>query len=143
MKILFIAEYDAKMTDQIMELGEVRMEGFATGIPTKLSEDALKEMAADADIIITSYDNITRGVIDAAPALKLIACTRATPVNIDCGYAAEKGIPVLYTAVYAGQELGFRGRADHRADAGVRAPYPAGVQGIAGREIPGPRKAWP
>jgi D-3-phosphoglycerate dehydrogenase len=97
MKILFTAEYDAKMTDQIMELGEVRMEGFATGLPTKLSEDALKKMAADADIIITSYDNITRGVIDAASKLKLIACTRATPVNIDCGYAAEKGIPVLYT----------------------------------------------
>lgn len=97
MKILFTAEYDAKMTGQIMELGEVRMEGYAAGLPAKLSEDVLKEMAADADIIITSYDNITRGVIDAAPGLKLIACTRATPVNIDCGYAAQKGIPVLYT----------------------------------------------
>lgn len=49
------------------------------------------------DIIITSYDDITKGVIDAAPNLKLIACTRATPVNIDCGYAKEKGIPVVFT----------------------------------------------
>lgn len=96
MKILFTAEYDAKMIGQIRELGDVRMEGWAVGLP-KLEEEVLKEMARDADIIITSYDDITRGVIDAAPGLKLIACTRATPVNIDCGHAAKKGIPVLYT----------------------------------------------
>ena len=72
------------------------MDGWAIGLP-KMSEEELKEKAKDADIIITSYDDITKGVIDAAPNLKLIACTRATPVNIDCGYAKEKGIPVVFT----------------------------------------------
>lgn len=96
MKILFTAEYDASMMDEINALGEVRMDGWAIGLP-KMSEEELKEKAKDADIIITSYDDITKGVIDAAPNLKLIACTRATPVNIDCGYAKEKGIPVVFT----------------------------------------------
>lgn len=96
MKILFTAEYDASMLDEIKQLGDINLTGWAVGEP-KLSEESLCELAVDADIIITSYDDITRAVIDAAPNLKLIACTRATPVNIDCGYAKEKGIPVIFT----------------------------------------------
>ena len=48
-------------------------------------------------MIITSYDDITRKVIESAPNLKLIACTRATPVNVDMEAAKERNIPVLYT----------------------------------------------
>lgn len=60
MKILFTAEYDASMMDEINALGEVRMDGWAIGLP-KMSEEELKEKAKDADIIITSYDDITKG----------------------------------------------------------------------------------
>lgn len=47
MKILFTAEYDASMMDEINALGEVRMDGWAIGLP-KMSEEELKEKAKDA-----------------------------------------------------------------------------------------------
>ena len=96
MKILFTAEYDEQMISAIQSLGDVTMAGWAVGKP-KIPEDELAKMVPETEIIITSYDGITRKVIDATPHLKLIACTRATPVNVDCDYAKEKGIPVLYT----------------------------------------------
>ena len=96
MKILFTAEYDEELLDEIKGLGEVHMTGWAVGAP-KIPEDELCAIVADYDIIITSYDGITKKVIDAAPSLKLIACTRATPVNVDCQHAKSRGIPVLFT----------------------------------------------
>lgn len=96
MKIFFSAEYDEEALKPLYELGEVDKEGWALGLP-KFSEEELIEKTKDADIIITSYDDITRGVIENAPNLKLIACTRATPVNVDMEAAKERNIPVLYT----------------------------------------------
>ena len=96
MKIFFSAEYDEKELKPLYELGEVVKEGWALGLP-KFSEEELVEKTKDADIIITSYDDITRKVIEGAPNLRLIACTRATPVNVDMEAAKERGIPVLYT----------------------------------------------
>lgn len=96
MKILFTAEYDEAYLDELKLFGEIKIAGWAKGI-SKLSEDELVELSADVDMIITSYDDITKRVIDSAPNLKLIACTRATPVNVDVNYAKEKGIKVIYT----------------------------------------------
>lgn len=63
-----------------------------------LSEDEMVELVKSKDfaIIITSYDPITKRVIDSAPNLKLIVCTRANPVNVDVEYATKKGIKVSY-----------------------------------------------
>lgn len=96
MKIFFTAEYDPEMLKPLYEMGEVVLDGWAKGLP-KFSEQELIERTGDADIIITSYDDITRGVIENAKNLKLIACTRATPVNVDMEAAKERNIPVLYT----------------------------------------------
>ena len=96
MKIFFSAEYEEEALKPLYEMGEVDKEGWALGLP-KFSEEELIEKTKDADIIITSYDDITRGVIENAKNLKLIACTRATPVNVDMAAAKERGIPVLYT----------------------------------------------
>ncbi len=96
MKIFFTAEYNEKELKPLYEMGEVVKDGWALGLP-KMSEEELVEKTKDADMIITSYDDITRKVIESAPNLKLIACTRATPVNVDMAAAQERGIPVLYT----------------------------------------------
>jgi len=58
--------------------------------------EEMKKINADKDILITSYDPVTKEVIDAAPNLQLIVCTRANPVNVDTQYAALKGIKVSY-----------------------------------------------
>ncbi|MEG0377276.1 MAG: 2-hydroxyacid dehydrogenase [Eubacterium sp.] len=96
MKIFFTAEYDEETLKPLYEMGEVVKDGWAIGLP-KMAETELMEKTADADIIITSYDDITRKVIENAPNLKLIACTRATPVNVDMEAARERTIPVIYT----------------------------------------------
>ena len=96
MKIYFTAEYDPKSIKPLYDLGDVVMDGWAKEMP-KFSEAELMKRSADADIIITSYDDITRSVIENARHLKLIGCTRATPVNVDTAAAKEHGIPVIYT----------------------------------------------
>ena len=80
MKIFFTAEYNEEELKPLYEMGDVVLDGWALGLP-KMEEDELVKKTKDADIIITSYDDITRRVIEGAPNLKLIACTRATPVN--------------------------------------------------------------
>lgn len=96
MKIFFTAEYDPEVLEPLYDMGEVVLDGWAKGLP-KFSEAELMERTKDADMIITSYDDITRGVIENAENLKLIACTRATPVNVDMAAAKERNIPVIYT----------------------------------------------
>lgn len=96
MNILFTAEYDEALIDEVQKLGKVDIQGWAKGIG-KLSEEELLSLVTDVEVIVTSYDDITEAVIDAAPRLKLIFCTRATPVNVDVDYAREKGIKVLFT----------------------------------------------
>lgn len=95
MKIHFTAEYDAQELKPLMEMGEVVMDGWAIGDPL-FTEEQMMEKTKDTDIIITSYDNVTRAVIENAPNLKLIICTRATPVNVDMAAAKERKIPVIY-----------------------------------------------
>ncbi|MCI8327531.1 MAG: 2-hydroxyacid dehydrogenase [Lachnospiraceae bacterium] len=96
MKVFFSAEYEEKELEPLYEYCDVVKEGWAIGLP-KFDEETLMEKSKGADIIITSYDDITRQVIENAPNLKLIACTRATPVNVDMEAAKERNIPVLYT----------------------------------------------
>ncbi len=96
MKIFFTAEYSELELKPLYELGEVKLDGWAIGLP-KMPEAELMEKTKDTDILITSYDDITRNVIENAKQLKLIACTRATPVNVDIEAARERGIPVIYT----------------------------------------------
>lgn len=96
MKIFFTAEYEENALKELYKIGEVVKDGWAVGL-AKMEEKDFMEKSKDADIIITSYDDITRNVIENAPNLKLIACTRATPVNVDMEAAKERNIPVIYT----------------------------------------------
>lgn len=96
MKIFYSAEYEAKALEPLYEVGDIELAGWALGLPN-LTEEELIARTADADIIVTTFDDITRPIIENAKNLKLIACTRATPVNIDVTAAKERNIPVLFT----------------------------------------------
>lgn len=96
MKIYFTAEYDPAEIKPLQEIGDVEIDGWAIGLP-KLTEEQMIAKTKDADMIVTTFDDVTRAVIENAKNLKLIACTRATPVNVDINAAKERGIPVLYT----------------------------------------------
>lgn len=51
----------------------------------------------DADVLAVHLAPVPKSVIEAAPELKLIACARGGPVNVNVSFAKEKGIKVTYT----------------------------------------------
>jgi D-3-phosphoglycerate dehydrogenase len=55
------------------------------------------EKAKGADVLAITFAPITKTVIDSIENLKLIACARGGPINVDVQYATEKKIPVVYT----------------------------------------------
>src|SRR5947207_3245337 len=60
------------------------------------TEDALAEVAVDAEILVTrSYNRVTRRVIEWAPKLELIAQGTSGTDNIDLAAARERGITVI------------------------------------------------
>jgi D-3-phosphoglycerate dehydrogenase / 2-oxoglutarate reductase len=61
------------------------------------NEDEMIEILQDTDILIVSYENITKKVLQSAKKLKLIGCPRGNPVNIDVKAASDLGTPVIYT----------------------------------------------
>jgi len=58
--------------------------------------DRIMEEVKDADALVTTFAPITRSVIDAARNLRLIACGRGGPVNVNVLYATQRKIPVVY-----------------------------------------------
>lgn len=50
---------------------------------------------SDVDIIVTDYGAVTARMIEAAPQLKLIACSRGGPVSISIRAASKRGITVV------------------------------------------------
>lgn len=96
MKILVTAEIDKDMIKELEIFGEISFTGWNMDY-TKFNEDELIELLKDVDIFITSYDAVTRKVIEMSKKLKMIICTRANPVNIDANAAKENHIPVVYT----------------------------------------------
>ena len=91
-KAFVSAEMDHEVAKELEDLLDITYDwGNAV-----LTVEQMKKLCADKDVIITSYDPVTKEVIDAAPNCGLIVCTRATPVNVDTAYARQKGIKVSY-----------------------------------------------
>lgn len=86
-------------------MGNVSFEPFErlgefVSYQTSTPEEA-RERVKDADVMMINKVLVNKGLIDAAPELKLI-CVAATGVNnIDVDYAASKGIPVRNVAGYS------------------------------------------
>lgn len=96
MKALVTAEMDQKWVEELKKFTEVTIAGWGKEL-RKLGEEELMDLLEGQDILITSYDAVTKKVIEKSKDLKLIACTRANPVNIDIQTARERNIPVIYT----------------------------------------------
>lgn len=95
LKALLTAEIDYEAFRFLEEYIDIEYAGWFKNSEI-LSEEKMTQLIVGKDILITSYDPVTKLVIDSSPNLKLIICTRATPVNIDINYAMEKGIKVSY-----------------------------------------------
>jgi phosphoglycerate dehydrogenase-like enzyme len=62
-----------------------------------LSEVELMSLVPGVALLIVEVEQVSAGIIEAAPALEVIATCRAGPVNIDVAAATARGIPVLST----------------------------------------------
>lgn len=60
-------------------------------------EDEIVAAMADAEVVVTQMAPLTERVIRAAPALRLIVCTRGGPVNVNIPAATERGVAVGIT----------------------------------------------
>lgn len=89
LRILKVERGDAKFLDAAAEGAEIRE---YAGTPEQIIP-----YVSDIDVLAVHIAPVSRSVIDAAPGLKLIACARGGPVNVNVAYAAERGIPVVYT----------------------------------------------
>jgi len=82
--------------NQLKKYCDVTMTGWVKN-GKLFNEDKIIEILQDADILIVSYENITKKVIKNSKKLKLIGCPRGNPVNVDVKAASAIGIPVIYT----------------------------------------------
>lgn len=96
MKTLLTAEVSEDHIAELKKLLDIQYEGWYKS-KRILTEDEMAELIKGKEILITSYDPVTKKVMDASPELKLIVCTRANPVNVDTEYAKQKGIKVSYS----------------------------------------------
>jgi D-3-phosphoglycerate dehydrogenase len=60
-------------------------------------EDQLIELAGDAEVIVTQMAPVTERVLAAAPALRLVVCTRGGPVNVNVDACTKHGVLVCNT----------------------------------------------
>ncbi|MCF0238421.1 MAG: dihydrofolate reductase [Sphaerochaetaceae bacterium] len=95
-KVLFLAEADASISKQLEDICDVTYMGWYLDASTILSEEDLIKALEGKDILVTSYDKVTRKVIENSPCLKLIVAGRANPVNVDVQAAKERNIPVAF-----------------------------------------------
>ena len=90
-----------QMTDEhlnrLKQICDVTLSGWLVRDGWILNEEEAVEAFRDAEILVVGYDPVTKAVMDACPGLKLIACTRGNPVNIDRAAANARGIPIINT----------------------------------------------
>ncbi len=53
------------------------------------------ELARDADVLVTHVAPVTEAVLAASPTLRVVACCRGGPVNVNVAAATACGIPVI------------------------------------------------
>ena len=85
---------------RIIQLDIGRKSKFITESEKSLSEyrgspEQLIEEVGDSEILVVHVAPVTREVIESGKNLKLIACARGGPVNIDVKAAYEMNIPVI------------------------------------------------
>lgn len=96
MNILVTARFDEASLDILRRYGQVTYEGFADEHRV-LAGSKLVRALQGVHILITEVDQIKGYVLAKTQDLKVIACCRADPVNVDVPAATAQGILVLHT----------------------------------------------
>ena len=105
MKIVLLDSYTENPGDlswsEIEKLGE-----FVCYVRTPNDDAEIAERIGDAEIVLTNKTPISRSVLEKCPNVRFIAVL-ATGYNVvDCGFAAERGIPVSNVPTYGTAAVG-------------------------------------
>ena len=96
-RVLLTADLTDEALDILHQAVEVTPGGMMRFGRIGSTEDLINELQG-YDVLIVGYEQITAGLMDACPDLKLIASIRGGPeANISIDSATERGIPVLFT----------------------------------------------
>jgi len=93
-KILVTARFDETCLETLRRYGEVEYAGFAES-QRVLAGSKLVRALEGVHVLVTEVDQVKGYVLKKTPDLKVIACCRGDPVNIDVGAATGHGILVL------------------------------------------------
>ena len=96
-KVLFTAEAVNERLAPLAEMCDITFDGWNQKKPVIKDDETMIRLLEGKELLVTSYDYITRNVIEQCPDLKMIICTRSTPANIDLAAAKERGICVCNT----------------------------------------------
>jgi D-3-phosphoglycerate dehydrogenase / 2-oxoglutarate reductase len=78
------------------ELDQMALRVERNGPEAEAPPVELQRGLADADLLIVHYCPVSRGLLDAAPRLKILATCRAGTENLAAEYAIARGILVLH-----------------------------------------------
>lgn len=94
-KILITAQFDGASRDQLASFGQVVYEGFGERMRL-LAGRRLIERLRGVDVFVTEVDQLRAPVLAQVDSLRVVACCRGDPVNVDLDECTTRGIPVLY-----------------------------------------------
>jgi phosphoglycerate dehydrogenase-like enzyme len=95
MRILVTASLDDWGIERLSRYGQVSYEGFGEK-KQLLAGRKLVRALEGFDVFVTEVDQVRARVLEQVDQLRVIACCRADPVNIDVAVATERGIPVVH-----------------------------------------------
>ena len=96
MKILVTARFDEASLETLRRYGKVEYTGFAES-QRVLAGSKLVRALDGVHVFVTEVDQVKGYVLKKTPDLKVIACCRGDPVNVDVEAATDHGIMVLNT----------------------------------------------
>lgn len=80
---------------KLCELGDVDVCGWvSTGV--LMNEEEQIERLRNFPVYVVGYERVSERVVAGLPELRLVACARANPVNIECAALSKRGIPLIY-----------------------------------------------
>lgn len=96
LKTVATARIEQPYYDMLAQYCDIKVTGWA--VTDRIwSEEEIFPQLKGAEVLIIGYEKLTKEMLERLPELKLIACCRSSPVNIDVQAARELGIPVIHT----------------------------------------------
>ncbi|MEX2291660.1 MAG: NAD(P)-dependent oxidoreductase [Mycobacteriales bacterium] len=97
MRALVTAELMDEGAQRLTALGyDVVRAGWGT-TRQALDRDAYVAAAVGTQLLVTEIEAVDEYVLEALPAVRLVATARGGPVNVDLAACAARGIPVVFT----------------------------------------------